>query len=167
MFPNSILLTKKSVNEIPPQDLKKLLEYNWPGNIRELENVIERAVLISRRKKLDLTDWQPVDKDFSHSNNEISILDKNEKFAMEKSSQEFFNRESFPTLIEVEIGHVIQALAHSGGKVAGRNGAAKRLGINAKTLAARIKKYKKDHSDTWRKFYFEDSKLPQSLLHQN
>ena len=37
----------KSISEVPAQVMREFMEYNWPGNIRELQNVIERAVIVS------------------------------------------------------------------------------------------------------------------------
>jgi DNA-binding NtrC family response regulator len=48
----SSLRMKKMVTGITPEALKLLVEYDWPGNIRELENVIERAVILARTENL-------------------------------------------------------------------------------------------------------------------
>jgi formate hydrogenlyase transcriptional activator len=47
----------KEIHTISPSDLKQLSDYNWPGNIRELENIVERAVILSTKKTLEIGDW--------------------------------------------------------------------------------------------------------------
>ena len=49
--------TTKRVDHITPQALDLLKSYNWPGNVRELENAIERAVVLSRKRSLDIHDF--------------------------------------------------------------------------------------------------------------
>ena len=47
----------RKIDVIPDEVLTKLMGYHWPGNIRELENVIERSLIISQGRKLELGDW--------------------------------------------------------------------------------------------------------------
>jgi len=98
--------------------LKKenLTDYNYPGNIRELENLIERFMITSVDDKLDLSLWNPVNVDLSNLQDE------------------------FLSLSEVEKRHITNALQSSNWKIFGENGAAKKLGMNPKTLSWRIKK---------------------------
>ena len=49
----------KKIETIPYKVMKALQEYNWPGNIRELENIIERAVIITQGQVLEFGDWFP------------------------------------------------------------------------------------------------------------
>ncbi len=49
----------RGIETIPQQALYALVSYSWPGNIRELENVIERAVILSQGPSLELGDWSP------------------------------------------------------------------------------------------------------------
>lgn len=102
-----LILTKKVINE--------LLAYPWPGNIRELENIVERAVIISKGDKLDL----------GHS------LPKTGRQAQ---------RSQFLTLEELERAHILKTLKYTHWKVSGENGAAKLLGLKRTTLEARMKK---------------------------
>ena len=105
----------KTIEIISPSLLDTLINYRWPGNIRELENVIERAVIISEGKKLVIGDWL---KDIPKT------IDEKEKLTLES----------------VERQHIVQILEQTGWKVSGEKGAAKLLGINPKTLESRMKK---------------------------
>jgi len=90
--------------------------YNYPGNIRELENLIERFMITSPGKVLEVTGWMPTNKE------------------LPSSGEHFF------TLEEMEIRHIKKALRLSKGKVFGVGGAAEKLGMNAKTLDSRMRK---------------------------
>jgi len=105
----------KEIGVIPKPVMDALLEYHWPGNIRELENIIERAVIISRGKKLNLGDFSP---------RKIGILQKDE----------------ITSLNENERNHIIKALDYTNWRISGNFGAAKLLRIKRTTLNARMKK---------------------------
>lgn len=104
----------KSVQGINKSSLESLMTYSWPGNIRELENVIERAVIISKGSTLDLKDSLP----------RARKLDKQE----------------FITLEENERSLIKRTLEKTNWRVSGERGAAKLLGIKRTTLEARMKK---------------------------
>ena len=105
----------RKVERIPKRVLNMLEAYNWPGNIRELENVVERAVILSTGKNLELTGWMPDEK----SHRQVAVL---------------------PTLEEAERNHILKALEHTQWKVSGPNGAAHLLGLKPTTLESRMKK---------------------------
>jgi PAS domain S-box-containing protein len=105
----------KKILHIPLKVMNALTEYNWPGNIRELENIIERALILSRGSTLEYGDWLPKEKK------------TNGKLSKQK-------------LQDVEREHIIETLKQTGWKVSGEKGAAKILGLNATTLEARMKK---------------------------
>jgi transcriptional regulator with GAF, ATPase, and Fis domain len=105
----------KKILHIPLKVMSALTEYNWPGNIRELENIIERALILSRGNTLEYGDWLPKEKK------------TNGKLSKQK-------------LQDVEREHIIETLKQTGWKVSGEKGAAKILGLNATTLEARMKK---------------------------
>ena len=98
--------------------MNRLLDYQWPGNIRELEHTVERAVVISQGEQLDLTDFRP------------------STYLLKKEHQLF----SFKTLEEVETEHILRALELTSGRVSGEKGAARLLGINGKTLDSKMRK---------------------------
>jgi len=106
----------KRIEEVPADTLSKLKAYNYPGNIRELENLIERFMITSPGKVLEVTGWMPTNKE------------------LPSSGEHFF------TLEEMEIHHIKKALRLSKGKVFGVGGAAEKLGMNAKTLDSRMRK---------------------------
>ncbi len=105
----------KKISTIPAKVMDALMSYNWPGNIRELENIIERALILSRDGILDYGEWIPVDK----------------KTVSNIAPQK---------LEDIEKEHILTTLKKTGWKVSGEKGAAKILGLNATTLEARMKK---------------------------
>jgi transcriptional regulator with GAF, ATPase, and Fis domain len=104
----------KTIEIIPASVMNALQNYHWPGNIRELENVLERAVINSSGPKLRLVD------ELKNSDKDLTKTEK--------------------TLESVERDHIIRVLEQTHWKVSGKNGAAEILGINRSTLRARIRK---------------------------
>jgi DNA-binding NtrC family response regulator/ligand-binding sensor domain-containing protein len=107
----------KTIDKIPNSVMKKLMAHSWPGNIRELENIIQRAIIISRENVLELGDW----------------LEKNHP-------QKNFTESVFVSLEELQKRHIQRVLEYTQGKVSGEKGAAEILNINPKTLFSRMKK---------------------------
>ncbi|WP_268123288.1 sigma 54-interacting transcriptional regulator [Roseivirga pacifica] len=105
----------KRITNIPKRAMNVLLAYDWPGNIRELENVIERAVILSPENKLELGDWIP------KKNVVASVSD-------------------FVTLAEFEKRYIMDVLQRTAWRVSGEKGAAKILGMKPTTLESRMKK---------------------------
>lgn len=108
----------KSIEKIPQTSLEKLMQYHFPGNIRELENIIERALVLTRGKTLQL---EPV---------------LQTGMQMQISSP----KRRFKTLDEIQKEHILKALEQCRWKVSGKGGAAELLQINPKTLWSRMKK---------------------------
>lgn len=108
----------RPIETISPQVLDTLIAYSWPGNIRELEHVIERGVILSQGGRLDPGDWLPrvVPLTPPHRQPEIKTLDA-------------YERE-----------HILDALQMTDWKVSGARGAASLLGIKPTTLDARMRK---------------------------
>lgn len=100
----------------------QLQSYEWPGNIRELSNVIERALIVSRGKKLS----------FPNLNTEPQGVD---------SGHREENLERFLQMDEVIVNHIRSSLALSNGRLEGKGGAAALLGMNPSTLRGRMRKY--------------------------
>jgi PAS domain S-box-containing protein len=118
----------------PPLTLSKqqaalLKHYDWPGNIRELKNVIERAVILSRGKVLRL------DLAMSDILNAPTAQDD----ATETDSSQLLTEAA---LRELERQNIERALTLAAWRVSGPNGAAKLLGVKPTTLADRMKKFK-------------------------
>ncbi|MEK7255517.1 MAG: sigma 54-interacting transcriptional regulator, partial [Bacteroidota bacterium] len=105
----------KHVEEIPSKALEELTRYEFPGNVRELENLIERAMILSKGKTL-------------------AFQVANKKTPSKKEPV------LFKTLEEMERTHILEALRRSNGKVSGKGGAADLLDINDKTLNSRMVK---------------------------
>lgn len=118
----------KNVHHILPETERLLLEYQWPGNIRELKNVIERAVLISSNGTLQPELGVTVD-----SRKKITI-DNNDMCDSGESDEELSAR----SLANIEKQHIQRVLIETSWR---RTEAAKILGINRTTLYNKIKEY--------------------------
>jgi PAS domain S-box-containing protein len=116
----------KEFKEVPAVVLRELIEYHWPGNIRELENVIERAAIISPAGLLRLP--EPLVRD------EPVPANKRYKISAAPTS------EKVATLDEAERRHILTALEATGWRISGPNGAAAMLKLNPSTLRFRMKK---------------------------
>ena len=110
---------KKPVDTIPVKAMISLTEYHWPGNIRELENFVERAVILSRGADLETP---------------LTELNQTQKFPAVDSVDDV------TTLEQMEREHILRALGETNWVVGGRAGAAAKLGIKRTTLQGRIKK---------------------------
>lgn len=105
-----------------PEDLELLSSYDWPGNIRELASVIERATILGNGRHLDVR----------------SALGS---LKLNRGSSTGANRSSeFPALEVVVQGHIEAALRRISGRIEGKGGAAALLGVNPHTLRARMRK---------------------------
>jgi formate hydrogenlyase transcriptional activator len=107
----------KSIDSVPSEVMDALTEYPWPGNIRELENVVERAVILSPGAVL-----------------RVPIRDLHTRIAVGN------NHERSQTLEEVERTHILTTLKETRWVLSGPRGAATRLGLNRATLYFRMKK---------------------------
>ena len=107
----------KELKSVKKTDIDTFVNYNWPGNIRELEHMIERAIIVSEGSNLNFE----------------KLLDGN----LKHDESDF---KSFKTLVEIEKEHIMDALKISKGKITGENSAAQLLGINGKTLGSKMRK---------------------------
>ncbi|HXN65584.1 MAG TPA: sigma 54-interacting transcriptional regulator [Candidatus Acidoferrales bacterium] len=105
----------KQIESIPADTMAALINYAWPGNIRELENLIERAVILSRGSVLEVP------------SGELRSNGESETAALQ-------------TLASAEREHILRALRESNWVLAGPAGAAAKLGMKRTTLQARIRK---------------------------
>jgi formate hydrogenlyase transcriptional activator len=108
---------KRTIETIPSEAMDALIRYRWPGNIRELENLTERAVILSHGPVL-----------------QVPLGDLNSRI---KSGQV---NERHQTLEDVERAHILATLRETRWVLSGQNGAAAHLGMNRSTLQFRMKK---------------------------
>jgi formate hydrogenlyase transcriptional activator len=108
---------RKTIDTIPSETMGALIRYRWPGNIRELENVIERAVILSPGPVLRL-----------------SPRDLKSRITPGQ------NTDRHQTLEEVERNHILKTLKETRWVLSGPSGAAACLGLNRSTLYFRMKK---------------------------
>ena len=111
----------KRIEHVAPETLSVLFSYQWPGNIRELQNFIERSVILSDGDILR----PPLE--------EL-------KLSPEVESSGATTLPAATTLEEAERDHILKTLEHTRWIVAGPNGAAARLGIPRSTLYFRMQK---------------------------
>jgi DNA-binding NtrC family response regulator len=109
---------RKLISGIGDSQMKKLLDYSWPGNIRELQNLLERTVLLAKQGFIDEI-WLP---EVKHKQNPLQSLAK------------------IKTIDEIQRDHVLSVLKHCNERVSGPGGAAEILNLPPSTLAARMKK---------------------------
>jgi formate hydrogenlyase transcriptional activator len=119
---------KKVIETIPSVTMDALCRYHWPGNIRELQNVVERAVIVSTGPALSVDVADLKFPKTSHAE-ERAVAAKSET-----------NGALHNVLEETERQQILQALKQCNWVVAGPNGAAARLGMNRSTLQVRIRK---------------------------
>ena len=108
---------KKPIESISKETMTALTSYHWPGNIRELQNLVERGVILSRGSSLEipLAELKHSNKVSNHANGSA-------------------------TLEAVERDHILRVLGELNWVIGGPNGAAVRLGVNRTTLNHRMRK---------------------------
>src|SRR3989441_192491 len=113
----------RAIETIPSETMNALCQYSWPGNIRELQNVIERAVILSSGPtlKVPVAELQP----------RTMTVPASE----DASSRSTKRRPVRSILAEVDRNEIIQALKEADGRVGGANVAASRLGLKRTTFS--------------------------------
>jgi formate hydrogenlyase transcriptional activator len=106
----------RRIESIPTQAMNALIGYDWPGNIRELQNVIERSVILSKGSELRV--------------NMPELGGQPPRHGRASNGSEAQER-----------ARILQALEEAKGLVAGPNGAAARLGLKRTTLQSRMRRY--------------------------
>jgi len=112
----------KTIENISKADMTRLTEYEWPGNIREMINLLERSIISSNERTLRL-DWLQT--------SPVSILEN----------------DGYDSIHEIERIHVMKILRECNWKINGQEGAAFRLGLHPSTLRSRLKKMNITRSD--------------------
>jgi transcriptional regulator with GAF, ATPase, and Fis domain len=105
----------KKIESVPDEAMRALIRWDWPGNIRELENFIERAVILSKGPNLRIP---------------LGELEMSEESVPVQSS----------SLEDTEREHILRILRETKGKIGGLGGAAERLGLIRTTLNSKMKK---------------------------
>ena len=110
----------KPIGQVTPGTLQALERYEWPGNIRELENVLQQAIILSQDGSLDLSDFvgEPMD-----------VVDAPSRA-----------RNRSRSLVDVERDHIQLVLETVGWRIEGAAGAAQVLGLRPSTLRTRMRK---------------------------
>jgi formate hydrogenlyase transcriptional activator len=108
---------RKQIKSIPTQAMEMLTNYSWNGNVRELANFIERAVIITRGQQLEV----PL-ATLPTSSDTVIAVGSNSTFRQAESSV------------------IIEALRAAAGRIAGKGGAAERLGLKRTTLQNKIRR---------------------------
>jgi formate hydrogenlyase transcriptional activator len=124
----------KKIDGVSRESMEKLMNYPWPGNIRELQNVIERAVILSVDPTLRL------DRDLMPVAASTAGIETPETDASEQRQEDLKSPNPLPTLDEVDRKHILAALQHAGGVVDGPKGAARILNLHPNTLRHRMGK---------------------------
>lgn len=113
----------RRITGVNPKSMQRLVAYRWPGNIRELENVIERAIILSDSAVIDISP---------------EMLPGSASGPASGTSAATYNGAT--TLEEVERQHIIAILEQTDWVIEGPNGAAKILDLHPSTLRYRMKK---------------------------
>jgi PAS domain S-box-containing protein len=111
----------KTIREVPASVMRAFTEYNWPGNIRELQNVIERAVIVSADGVLRLP--EPL-----------------YQASTARTAEASGDSTPVSTLNEAERDHILRALEATGWRIQGPKGAAAMLKLHPSTLRFRMKR---------------------------
>ena len=109
----------RTLDGVAPAFIERASAHDWPGNIRELENLVERAMIVSNG----------------------GVLDGSALFASATAAAPPpVAAGAHPTLAEVERGHISRVLQSTGWVIEGERGAARVLGLNPSTLRGRLRK---------------------------
>jgi formate hydrogenlyase transcriptional activator len=114
----------KQVDSIPPETMTAFEWYSWPGNIRELQNLVERAVILSRDGVLP------------------NPLHKEQTELIASSMHRTRSFHSSMTLEDSERALIVETLEQAGWIVGGLRGAAARLGLKRTTLVAKMRRFR-------------------------
>jgi transcriptional regulator with GAF, ATPase, and Fis domain len=130
---------QKKIDSISPVVMGGLTTWEWPGNIRELENFIERAVILTRGRSLE----PPLGELRKRNTVELpQVADRKvEPLVGERTNLQNDKTSIADDYERKQRNEIIRALAACKGRVGGADGAAACLGVNRTTLLARMKKF--------------------------
>ena len=134
---------QKKIEAISPAVMRGLTAWEWPGNIRELENFVERAVIVTRGKSLEaplgelrkLDTAEPATVARNLAQEDISQIVKETLNALNG------NKSGTNERARRQRDELVRVLTETRGRVGGADGAAARMGINRTTLYARLRKF--------------------------
>jgi DNA-binding NtrC family response regulator len=118
----------KAIQTIPDATMDALKRWKWPGNIRELENFLERAVILTQGSVL----YVPL------AELEMAPVDP---AGLETPGQSQDTARKNSTHAAAEREHILHAMRETKGRISGENGAAARLGLRRTTLNSKLKKH--------------------------
>jgi DNA-binding NtrC family response regulator len=120
----------KRIKALNTKIMDELMNYDWPGNIRELENILERSVLLASGDTIQKV-YLPATKYDLATHSEIETVLR------------------LQSLADNEKQHILSILKYCGGRISGKDGAAAILGVPPSTLISRMKRLgiKKEHVD--------------------
>ena len=133
---------QKKIETIPAATMKSLAAWGWPGNIRELENFIERAVILTRGKSLEAPLYElhkpAVEAAPTSASRPSNDLERFVKEAVDAALNE--KKRASDEYSQKQRAEIVQALKEAKGQVGGADGAAARMGVNRTTFISRMKK---------------------------
>jgi transcriptional regulator with GAF, ATPase, and Fis domain len=113
----------KEIHTVPSKAMEDMYDYSWPGNVREIENIIERAVITSHGTELKAV-----------------ITSHGTELKVELPIMSTVLSEENKTLAEIEREYIVSILEKTDWKIAGPGGAAEVLGVHSNTLRSRMEK---------------------------
>ncbi|MFN8574118.1 MAG: sigma-54 dependent transcriptional regulator [Gemmatimonadaceae bacterium] len=131
----------KPLKSITDESLQRMQGYRWPGNIRELQNILERAAVVADGMVVELapgdcggmvpqeSGWKSTGEWRVHTNVRAPLVTRSES-----------NGDAVMSLVENERAHIRRAVHLANGRIHGPTGAARMLGINPSTLRSRMQK---------------------------
>ena len=134
---------QKRIESISPPVMKGLTAWDWPGNIRELENFVERAVILTRGRSLEapLGELRKLNTAESAPASRASAQEDIARIVKETLQALNGNKTPADDRTQKQRAEIVRALAETKGRVGGAEGAAARMGINRTTLLSRMKKF--------------------------
>ena len=133
---------QKRIETISPPVMKGLTAWDWPGNIRELENFVERAVILTRGESLEapLGELRKLNTEETATAARGSGQEDIARIVQETLHALNGNKPPVDDRAQKQREEIVRVLAESKGRVGGADGAAARMGVNRTTLLSRMKK---------------------------
>jgi formate hydrogenlyase transcriptional activator len=132
---------QKRIDSVPASVMKGLVAWDWPGNIRELENFMERAVILTRGRELEapLSELRNMDTDQPAQPAEAKNEEEIARIVKDTISS-LRGKRALDEHARKQRDEIIRVLTECKGRVGGQDGAAARMGISRTTLISRIRR---------------------------